>query len=1090
MSTPNPVAELGAKGLGCGEAEEQFTDGHPCPQHSRFWPSLLGESLHHAHLPPPPRALGGPDALLDDRQHLPLGSRDPAKKDVRALVSSPGSEGRGLLLESYVTLQVDCRPCVRFSTRDEAASEQAPRSSPGQEGAGGWGPLPPEPSVREEPTQPDPSSFLAALPALGLSSSRLPGGHAGRLDPVSAAVGMVPGGEGDGRSDRKAEQGFHAEVRLVGRGRWAARATGTAVVWDQTEPSHRCLSDMDTGHQLSDLMTPGGWAPMMQEEGCFSSSNGANNPPKELWRQGLSPQREDIWVTTPPGRRSPETQESHGRSALVYAPGTPPPQGPGVGSDASRPPAGRQVFPGSDSPSEASYSPSLRPPVWAALRSAVSLAFLLPGYAELSGEIWLLDPRSGQGLSVILNPFNVVTQNSENCTHNRPSWGGGGGVARVLGCERLSPGTVLHLGLELPSDALFSLTRSDLAGTTLPRKLRGRPRLQTPLSPPCPPGAWSHYPDPGCSLSPPAPAPDLGSEGECGSPLGSARTGRAQGALRILVGRIRRPSPGFRSAPRLRARAREGNAGRAAVRQEGARKGHPRAGDSPTSRALFAEPGAPTASQGGSDTDRRGGSWNQAPAKDVRTSMKAHEAGRARARLRPGAGPARDLEPDGGPGAAPSPAPPAAPAAGGPLRNRAETARAGLSPLQDSVEARAPGPVPAPGPSPVGPRPHRARSFTSGPPTPRAAARLAGPAASSRRSAAFLEPAARGVRHRPAHRPRPGPAPAIRPAAVARRPLAPGRVSLGRADPWARRFGREPRDVSTQGELSGAHEARTPICAPRPPTQGRIQRRRDPRPLHNHTRKRPLRERGRRGALQSPLRSTGKALQNGGVSDHRGQDSGEKDTERHSEKLQPTPHPRHTRTNPDRAKRRSGRSRSKQQALDGLYWRRTVMVPVRPKRGAGLPPCPPCCPGRCPAVQAPRSDLPVASPQIPSVRGPGSRRSLPPSDDGLPFIMHKFLGDAQYSGPSPSLYPSYEATTGCKRGSSCILTLLVSKETGYPGFRTVTLPTSEGRDHGGPQPVGGLLWMLPPAPELPAGTPSDAEKASGPGPSPPPDVVL
>ena len=42
----------------------------------------------------------------------------------------------------------------------------------------------------------------------------------------------------------------------------------------------------------------------------------------------------------------------------------------------------------------------------------------LPGYAELSGEIRLLDTRSGQGLSVILNPFNVVTQNTESCTHN------------------------------------------------------------------------------------------------------------------------------------------------------------------------------------------------------------------------------------------------------------------------------------------------------------------------------------------------------------------------------------------------------------------------------------------------------------------------------------------------------------------------------------------------------------------------------------------------------------------------------------------------------------------------------------------------
>lgn len=35
----------------------------------------------------------------------------------------------------------------------------------------------------------------------------------------------------------------------------------------------------------------------------------------------------------------------------------------------------------------------------------------------------------------------------------------------MLGCERLSPGTLLHLGLELPGDALFSLTLSDLAGS-------------------------------------------------------------------------------------------------------------------------------------------------------------------------------------------------------------------------------------------------------------------------------------------------------------------------------------------------------------------------------------------------------------------------------------------------------------------------------------------------------------------------------------------------------------------------------------------------------------------------------------------------
>lgn len=57
--------------------------------------------------------------------------------------------------------------------------------------------------------------------------------------------------------------------------------------------------------------------------------------------------------------------------------GHPPPRGPGVGSDASRPPAGRQVFAGSDSPSEASYLPSLRPPV---------VGFLLKQHVRIPGD--------------------------------------------------------------------------------------------------------------------------------------------------------------------------------------------------------------------------------------------------------------------------------------------------------------------------------------------------------------------------------------------------------------------------------------------------------------------------------------------------------------------------------------------------------------------------------------------------------------------------------------------------------------------------------------------------------------------------------
>lgn len=57
------------------------------------------------------------------------------------------------------------------------------------------------------------------------------------------------------------------------------------------------------------------------------------------------------------------------------------------------------------------------------------------------------------------------------------------------------------------------------------------------------------------------------------------------------------------------------------------------------------------------------------------------------------------------------------------------------------------------------------------------------------------------------------------------------------------------------------------------------------------------------------------------------------------------------------------------------------------------------------------------------------------SDGPVPLASRsqKFLGDAQYSGPSPSLCPSSEATTCCKRGSSCVLSIPESKETGCPG---------------------------------------------------------
>lgn len=65
------------------------------------------------------------------------------------------------------------------------------------------------------------------------------------------------------------------------------------------------------------------------------------------------------------------------------------------------------------------------------------------------------------------------------------------------------------------------------------------------------------------------------------------------------------------------------------------------------------------------------------------------------------------------------------------------------------------------------------------------------------------------------------------------------------------------------------------------------------------------------------------APQNGGVSDHRGQDSGEKETERHREKLQlPRTHGTHAQAQTERrAILGSGQGSSKQQALDGLRWR-------------------------------------------------------------------------------------------------------------------------------------------------------------------------
>lgn len=121
-------------------------------------------------------------------------------------------------------------------------------------------------------------------------------------------------------------------------------------------------------------------------------------------------------------------------------------------------------------------------------------------------------------------------------------------------------------------------------------------------------------------------------------------------------------------------------------------------------------------------------------------------------------------------------------------------------------------------------------------PTRLAAAPLARPAASSGRSAASLEPAARGVRHRPARRPRPGPALAIRrlrwrgapsrsaagpqgertPGLSGREPGAQGRVSprgtlwgIGGADPSL-------RTAPTDATGTRAH----------PQAQWRLQRRR------------------------------------------------------------------------------------------------------------------------------------------------------------------------------------------------------------------------------------------------------------------------
>lgn len=127
------------------------------------------------------------------------------------------------------------------------------------------------------------------------------------------------------------------------------------------------------------------------------------------------------------------------------------------------------------------------------------------------------------------------------------------------------------------------------------------------------------------------------------------------------------------------------------------------------------------------------------------------------------------------------------------------------------VDPLRPRPYCVPGPSGVDPGSTAGATLPRGR-TPRAASRLARPAASSGRSAASPEPAARGVQHRPARRPRPGRAPPIHLAAVARRPLAPGLGSRGQADPGAatRSPGRCPL-----GENYRGHTGRRPRPAHR-----------------------------------------------------------------------------------------------------------------------------------------------------------------------------------------------------------------------------------------------------------------------------------
>lgn len=67
-------------------------------------------------------------------QHLPLGSGNPAKKDLRALASSPGSEGRGLFLESYVTFASQLPTLCPFLHPRRRVAVTAP-VSPGREPA-------------------------------------------------------------------------------------------------------------------------------------------------------------------------------------------------------------------------------------------------------------------------------------------------------------------------------------------------------------------------------------------------------------------------------------------------------------------------------------------------------------------------------------------------------------------------------------------------------------------------------------------------------------------------------------------------------------------------------------------------------------------------------------------------------------------------------------------------------------------------------------------------------------------------------------------------------------------------------------------